>query len=411
MDSLSIIKYAQEMNVLGLLKNAVQSGINTLSGRVGTFIARPRKPAFPLADRLLADAFRLGQIPSPTEREAARTSFVAERLDALHLPYTVDEAGNILVELNSQKEDLTDISSEPLLVFTPLVSKRWNSLESLGKLELLYAKGAGLADALGPAALLSLAEAYADGRLCLERDLYLFFSALHFDDPFSDAFRLFTFDPRFRPAAAIGVRGFMLGFLASHTMGSYRVELTVSEEEGQKNPNGLVSALIDKARLFQKAAESFGDDLRLYITRIGAQSSFNRTPQEGALELELESSNGEILEAALERVKAVAETAAHEAVKGSFRVVSSVPPGDPAVSQELTALLLELMKELRIKSGEEAKPDPASFFSARGIASVSVGIALGREGLTRDTVEITSIEKGRQLLERLVMEAGGQHGR
>jgi len=395
------------MNVFGFLKNAVQSGLNAISGKVNQFLARPRKPAFPLADRLLADAFRLGQIPSPTEQEKERAFFIAERLSALKVPYVVDEGGNILASLHSLNE--TNISREPLLVFTRLVSERWNSLESLGKLELQYAQGAGLADALGPAALLSVAEACVEGRLTPERDLCLFFSAQHFDDPVSDVFRIVTSDSHYRPAAAIGVRGFMLGFLTNHTLGSHRAQLAVSEEEEQKtDSNAVVSALVDMTRHFQKAAEVFEGKLKLYFKRIEAQSAYNRTPAEGVLDLELESGDGEILERALENIKSVAETAAYTSVKGSFRVIASIPPGDPVLCKELAEIVLQEMKDLKITVVEESKPDPAAFLSVLGIPALSVGIASGREGLTRDTVEIASLEKGRLLLERIILKAG-QH--
>ncbi|MCL1813903.1 MAG: hypothetical protein FWG29_10355 [Treponema sp.] len=397
------------MDVFGFVKNALQTGLNSLSGRVGQLLAKPKKPAFPLADRLLADAFRLEQIPSPTEQEKERASFVVERLSALNVPYVVDEDGNILASLHSLNE--TEISREPLLVFTRLVSERWNSLESLGKLELQYARGAGLADALGPAALLSVAETYAEGRLAPERDICLFFSAHHFDDPVADAFRIVTSGTRFRPVAAIGVRGFMLGFLTSHTLGSYRALLTVAEEEGQKaGANAVVNALVDITRHFQKAAEAFGSGLNLYFKRVEAQSSYHLTPAEGELELELESADGEILETALENIKAVAETTAYAAVKGSFKVIASIPPGDPELSKDLADKVLKEMKELKIDVAEEAKPDPASFLSAVGIPAVSVGIASGREGLSVDTVELASVEKGRLLLERIILQAGKMTG-
>jgi len=397
------------MDVLAFIRNAVQTGLNTLSGRVVRLLSQPKKSAFPLADRLLADAFRLGQLPSPLEQEKERASFVVARLEALGIPSMVDEAGSILACLHSFSG--TEISPEPLLVFTRLVSERWNSLESLGKLELQYAQGAGLADALGPAALLSLAEAYAMGRINLERDLFLFFSALHFDDPLSDVFRIFTSTPKYRPGAAIGVRGFKLGFLTSHSLGSYRVELTFAEEEGKAaDSNAVVSALIDSARHFQKMAETFGPDLNFYLSRIEAKSTFDRTPTEGILELELEAASGEILDKALEDIKAASEIRAFEGVKTTLRVVSSIPSGNPRVSEQLTQTLLETMKELKIKAVEEAKPDPASFLSTLGIPALTVGIASGKEGRTSDTVEIASLEKGRQLLELLVIRAGGKNG-
>ena len=68
------------------------------------------------------------------------------------------------------------------------------------------------------------------------------------------------------------------------------------------------------------------------------------------------------------------------------------------------------MKALKIKTTEEAGPDPSSFLSVEGIPAVTVGISKCREGRSRDTVEFASIEKGRQLLERFVaalVSAGG----
>jgi hypothetical protein len=127
------------------------------------------------------------------------------------------------------------------------------------------------------------------------------------------------------------------------------------------------------------------------------------------LELELESPGGDTLETALEYIKAVAETTAYRGVKTSFRVMSSLPPGDPALSEKLLGALLDIMGELKIKAEVEAKPDPSSVFAAPGIPALSLGMASGREGLHRDTVEIASIEKGRQLLERLIVRLGGPH--
>jgi hypothetical protein len=199
----------------------------------------------------------------------------------------------------------------------------------------------------------------------------------------------------------------MLGVLTSHTLGSYRAAMTVTEDESQNtDENAVVSALIDITRHFQKTAENFSPDLHFYLKHIEARSAFFRTPTEGVLELELESADGEILEAALENIKAVGETTAYKGVKGSFRILASIPPGDPEVSRKLAGLVLEAMQDIKIKAEEEAKPDPSAFLSTLGIPAVSVGIASGREGLARDTVEIASVERGRQLLERLIMLAG-----
>jgi hypothetical protein len=419
LDSLYILLYSdRDMDLLGLLKNAITQGIGSLSGRASAFFNRPKKSAAPLADRLLADAFRLGQLPSPTEREEERAIFVVERLKSLSLRYYIDQGGNILVVLHPIPHGPEH--HEPLLVFTRLGSDRWNSLESLGKLELQYAQGAGLADVLGPAALLSLAEGYAAGRYSWEREVYLYFSALHFDDPGSDTFLSFTSRPDRKLAAAIGVRGFSLGSLSSHSLGLYRVELSLSQDEGTEREaesrsaarsgegNEVVGALTNLALSLQglEGAAAGMEGIRLYIRRIEASTAYGRTPVEGVLELDLESSDKDMLDRTLEKIRAKAETGG--GLKSSVRILSSIPPGNPSISEDLTAALLDAMKELKIKAEEEAGADPASFLSAMGIPALSVGIAKGREGLNRDTVEIASIEKGRLLLERFISRLAGQ---
>ncbi|MDR1390181.1 MAG: hypothetical protein LBJ31_09435 [Treponema sp.] len=382
--------------------------LKTLSDRVSKlfhpfFRAAPR---FPLADRLLADALRLCAIPSPAGREEERAEFITERLRSLLIPFFIDEAGNILVRAAAILDE--DLSAEPLLVFTRMGSERWNPLESLGRVDMEYARGAGLADVLGSAALLSLIEAYAGGRLVTGRDIIFFFSALSFDDPQSDAFKTINEEKK-RPAAAVGVQGFSLGTLTSHSLGSYRAQIILSEDSQNENENTLVNTLLQLAEKVQETA----CDVSVYINRIEALSSWGRTPREAELDMELESDDKEKLDAVIEKIAAVTESFSPVKTRrkagkitGTFKLLSSTPPGDPEVSAGLVQTLRVLMKELRIKAAEDARPDPSSFLSALGIPAISVGIAQGREALNYDKVEIASIEKGRMLLEKLLKLLG-----
>jgi hypothetical protein len=77
--------------------------------------------------------------------------------------------------------------------------------------------------------------------------------------------------------------------------------------------------------------------------------------------------------------------------------------GDPAVNTELIKTIKNSMKELHIKFKEENGADPSANLSNQGIPSLSLGISRGWEGLNSDTIEISSIEKGRLLIETLIM--------
>jgi hypothetical protein len=397
---------------------------NGLSGRVAGIFHRPRKIQAPLADMLLADAMRLAELPSPTPREEQRAVFVLERLKTLGLDSAADGEGNILVPLQSFRNE----EERPLLIFAPLGSSRWHPLESLSHLDAQNARGAGLADTLGSAALLSIAETFAAGKLENRRDLLLLFAARSFDDPENRAFASLLEDPRSHPFAALGVQGLSLGRVITHARGSYRALLTVSrndlspngnEGDKKKTPpqdktplagepaepsNGVTDFLITAAGEFLDLSWEEGEGRTdLYIRRLEAETLFGRTPLEGALEIEVDFSAGSSPEGLIKTLEAAIEKLPRKGdLKTEMQVTSFIPAGDGGINEPLRTLLKNLMKEQHIKIKEENGSDPSAFFTGPGIPALSLGIALGREGYRRDTIEIASVEKGRLLLETLV---------
>jgi hypothetical protein len=91
-------------------------------------------------------------------------------------------------------------------------------------------------------------------------------------------------------------------------------------------------------------------------------------------------------------------------------LLSFIPPGNPEKSRELFEIVRKLTKDQHIKITEENGADPASFFTGVDIPALSLGIALGREGTDRDIINLDSVEKGRTVLERLIMETGARNG-
>ncbi|MDR1108977.1 MAG: hypothetical protein LBL19_08080 [Spirochaetaceae bacterium] len=401
------------VNIFIRIQRKIKWGINALAGKAARLFYRPKKPAAPLADRLLSDALRLAEIPSPTRREEQRIAFILERLTALGLMFRIDENGNILVRFHS-----TEIADEPpLLLFTDLGSKRWHPLESLSRLDAVYASGAGLGDVLGAAALLSVAENIAAGRILCRRELLLLFAARSFDDPETDVFYSVTEIPMNRPCAAIGVWAFSLGSVRAHTRGTYRITISFSrnlkKESGAQAEtapdavNGVVEALLAAAGDLSRIA---GDaPVRVFIRRLEAGTGFGHTPSEGLLEIELESSDAALLDEAKNQAAAAAAAAgAGKALKITLDITSFIPVGDPGVNAALLEEVREVMKELKIKINEENGSDPSAFLSNLGIPALSLGMINGQEGLLKDEIEIASIEKGRMLLEKIISRFGGE---
>jgi len=93
---------------------------------------------------------------------------------------------------------------------------------------------------------------------------------------------------------------------------------------------------------------------------------------------------------------------ASPALKTEALITSFIPVGDASVNDTLMKTVTGIMKDQRIKVQEENGADIAACLSVRGIPALSLGIASGREGMVRDTIEIDSIERGRVLLEALI---------
>ena len=392
------------------LKNWFVSTLDTLFAKTSKTVKT--RPQSLQADRLLADAIRLAELPSPVPGEEPRAAFVLERLKNLNLLPEVSEVGDIKVRLQHSKAGY----EAPILLFTDLGSSRWHPRNSLARLDAENASGAGLSDSLGCAALLSIAEQWQTGDFqsnTAKRDVLFLFTAKSPDDP-NTGFEQILNNVHDRPFAAIGVRGLSLDRVI-HPTGSYRLKITISsgalnKKENEEINNKVAETLIDTARTLLGIAWDTDGKTKLFIRRLEAHTVYALTPQEGLVELEIESSEAALLELAMNAVKATAGKIGEAAgLNTETSLLSYFPSGDPEHSNQLYNMLGKLLKEKHIKVHEETAADPASFFTGEGIPALSVGIALGREGTESDIITIDSIENGRLILERLIAETGAKN--
>ncbi|MDR1587672.1 MAG: hypothetical protein LBS57_09470 [Treponema sp.] len=384
------------------LKTLLSSGLRTIFGKAAGALKNPRSQISPLADRLLVDAIRLAELASPVPCEEPRAAFTLERLKSFGLLPVVDDTGSILVRLHSEQA----ADEAPILLFTDLGSTRWHPTESLARLDADNASGAGLSDSLGTAALLSIAEAYYTGAFRIPRDILLLFTAKSLDDP-NNSFDPILQSSENRPFAAIGVRGLSLDRVI-HSVGSYRLRVIVSGDTIQTS-NKVTETLIDTARTILSIAWDSEGKTKVFIRRIEAATVYGLTPEEGLLEIEIESTEANLLELAMNTVKATAGKIGEAAgLRSETALLSFIPAGKPEKSLELFEIVRRHAREQHVKLREENGADPSSFFTSADIPALSLGIALGREGMDRDIINIDSLEKGRKILERLIVEAGGR---
>ncbi|HUW70292.1 MAG TPA: hypothetical protein VMX33_08650 [bacterium] len=387
------------MGILQKARSSIAWAFRNLTSRASSVLKSLGRSPSPLADRLLSDALRIAEIPSPTEREEQRAAFVIKQLSALGLNPMTDEEGNIVTRLTCQRPD----HSAPILLFSDLSSTRWHPLESLSRLDATHAYGAGLADALGPAALLSIAEMMLSGQIVTRKDIVLLFTAGPMIDPTSDMVRRLAEDPQYSPGTAIGIRGVALGTISPRPLGTYRIEVRIRTDTDAQGtvtkPSSAVETIVELARALSGVTWDTENKTTCAIRRVEAGTGFGRLPTEGIIDIELESSDGAVLELAMKAAIATAESKGKEAkAQTTVTIAGHVPVGDPAVGAGLIKLLTQALKDQRLRIIEDNSADPASFFSSLGIPAASIAIASGHEGLSQDQIEIDSIDKGRKLL-------------
>lgn len=391
------------MGILQNIRSSMARMLRGLTNRATSVLKSIGRSPSPLSDRLLSDALRLAEIPSPTEHEEQRGAFVIKQLGELGLNPMVDETGTIVARLTCQRPD----HSAPILLFADLSSNRWHPLESLSRLDATHAYGAGLADALGVAALLSIAELVQSGQIATHKDIVLLFATGPLGDPSTSIAGRLVEDSQNSPGAALGIRGISLGTIAPRPLGTYRIEVRLRTDADIQSPtapsSSAVEVIVDLARALSGVTWDAERKTTCSIRRVEAGTGFGRSPTEGIIDIELESSDGAVLELAMKAAIATAEAKGREAkAQTKVTIVGHVPVGDPVVGAGLIRLVTQALKDQHLRIIEDNSADPASSFSALGIPATSIAIASGHEGLSQDQIEIASIEKGRRLLVAII---------
>ncbi|MCX7948820.1 MAG: hypothetical protein N2509_01760 [Treponemataceae bacterium] len=397
------------------LKKWFTSVLSGLQEGVKTILGSLKRTPSPLVDRIMADALRLAELPSPTDGETERIRFIKERLNALGIQSLLDEGGFLWARLAGERQR----EGAPLLLYTNVGTAHWHQTYSLGRVTTEKAYGSGLSDALGPALLISLAEARETGALPLHTDVVLLFAAQHSEALDEALFSRLARDRLLRPRVALIVQGFLLGRVTTKTLGTHRLEVIVGGApgtlaggpagsgtagggpagSGNVKSSDAVKATVEIAQKLAGLSWDTSGSTRCWIRRIEAGSGFGKEATEGVLEIELESAAEDLLKMAVQVASATAQTtAATLGVGATIHNRGSIPVGQDRLMEPVTKKITSLCRDHHIKVQETSSPDMSAFFTVHGIPAATLGVAQGKEGLTQDEIDIASLEKGRELL-------------
>jgi acetylornithine deacetylase/succinyl-diaminopimelate desuccinylase-like protein len=355
----------------------------------------------PYVSHILSDAILLNEIPSPTERESARTDFLLQRLSEFgYQGCELDDSGNVTAMVPAREE-----TGEHVLLFADVRCEDYSPLESMTRLESERLRGKGIVENAIPAtALLVLAEYLARNEIQYDRNvLFLFTSHATAEETVQPLERfLATWKDHLR--YAVFLRGLGLGSAEDRPLGTCKLSLSArTEERAVLEGQTAVSAIALLAGISTRLGGIRWDSENstfLNIARIEAGLGFGWFASEGTMDIELFSPNAGALAMAQSAVEAtIAAVAAETGADIELTLKTFLPPGNPAINAELNGAVRRVHEKLRINSRVLSVPTYAALFTSLGVPAVTLGVAEGRKGVAEEYVEIDTLHAGfRQLL-------------
>ena len=355
--------------------------------RVSGSARAARVDAGSYVNRIISDAILLNEIPSPTEREAARTQYIQQRLVELGYPgCSLDEVGNVSAVLPSR-----EASDEHVLLFADIRCEDFSPIESMTRLEPERLRGRGIAEnSIAAAALLVLAEYLAGNGIQYDRNVTFLFTS--FDpgerepQPLERFLQVWKDSVRF----AAHVSGLELGRLEDRPLGTCKLSVAVRSEEreptGKEPPPSVIWALASIASRLGSIRWDTENNTFLNVARVDAGVGFGWPATEGVLELEVFSPSAASLDMARKAVEATIGSIAVEAgVTVDIAVKAFLPAGDPEINAGLNTIVRGVHERLRIKSRPVSLPGYASFLNSLGIPAVTLGVTTGGRDSRKNT--------------------------
>jgi len=393
--------------VISRVQKLISSAERLLGGRrSGKPSNRPPSEIGPYISRILSDAILFNEIPSPTEREVARTEFILQRLVEVGYPNSAcDDLGNVTAVLPARSN-----SDEYVLVFASIRCEEYSPLESMARLEPERLRGRGVSESSIPtASLIVLAEYLGRNEIQYDRNVIFLFTAHdpgELDAPALEGF-LARWGSRLHCAAYL--RGLELGCVGDRPLGTCKLSLKI-RTSGQELMAGVpatsaISALATMAGRLGGIRWDAQNATFLNVARIEAGSGFGWFASEGEMDVEVFSPDAAALEVAKNAIVATINSVAAETSSTvDLTLKALLPPGDLSLNAELGAVVRGVHEKLRIKSRPLAIPTTAAILSSQGIPAVTLGMAEGRNSVEEEFIHIPSLEAGfRQIL--LVLEA------
>jgi len=333
------------------------------------------------ADRLIALAIEIQQIPAPTFEEAQRAKFMRELFAQQKLQdVSIDKTGNVYGRLPGIQGQKSDV--RPLIISAHMdtVFPADTDLRVTRQSERIY--GPGLGDnSLGVAALCGLLWVLRARNIELGGDVW--FVANVCEEGLGDLRGMKAVVDHFGAGvrAYLVIEGLALGHIYHRAVGVKRYRVTARTTGGHSwSDYGKPSAIHELSKLVvQLAALELPGQPRttMNVGKISGGTSVNVIASEAAFDLDLRSEGYQ----ALKELVSAAEKLIHQASKPGVKIEADVigqrPAGEISTGHPFVLLATDCLKEQGLNAGLISGSTDANVPLSKGYPAIVLGVTTG----------------------------------
>ena len=362
------------------------------------------------ADRILDEAVRICQIPSPTFDEAERAAYIRARYAALHLTdVAIDAAGNV----RGRRPGAGGGSSVAVVTHMDTVFPRGTDLTVKRQEGRLAAPGLG-DNSLSIASALGIIEALDAAGVATGGDLY--FAATTCEEGLGDlkGMRAYMPDVRDRVGAVVIVDGLTPGRIVHEAVGSRRYKVTYTARGGHSwnhfpSPSAvhiLARAIADISRI--EVPKEPKTTYNVGVIRGG--TTVNTIASEAEMLVDMRSVDMRCLADLEGSVLAIVERQAKEGEgQATLSLVGDRPAGVIPANHPLVQTCAAIYRTFGITTTSKAASTEANVPLSMGIPAVCLSVTSGEnEHRTDEFIETAPLVSGIQALLLILLTLAGR---
>ena len=377
--------------------------------RITQALPEHRKALQPVREILLANALMIGEIPSPTEAEQERITFLSNRFTEDGLQnISIDQAGNCTAILPGS------VGKKNILVCAHADTVFNQSIDHAMSVGPNYIKGPGIGDnSLGLAAVATLPEITKRLNINLEDNLILMGCSRSLGRGNLAGMRFFLEHNQLPIRAGVCIEGIELGRLSYASIGMLRGEINLqvpTKYDWTKfGASGAVAILTKVVQRIMEIPIPMEPRTKILLGSINSGTSFGTQPTTAKLRFEIRSEQAGMVAELREQINDIIDEIAHGSdTQIELSVIAQRKIGGLPYKHPMVKSMRAILNALELNPRVEPSVGELSALNNNGIPSVTLGLTRGtHKNELHESIEIDPIFAGLAQLVALLQAIDG----